>query len=116
MCGSWLDGSTSSRGRTRWWRSRSQRSSDLARRSRGEDSGCWHGSACGEWAVGDCDGLLRGSSVGGSLCWSWHDKGSAGWADGGVALNGSGAVDNTSGCDGDTWGESCGLGECAWAL
>ena len=95
MCGCRLDGSTSAWSSARWWR-RSQGSSDLAGRSRGEDSGCRHGSACGEGAVGDCDGLLGGSSVGGSLSWSWHDKGSAGWADGGVALNGGGAVDDTS--------------------
>ena len=115
VCGCWLDGRTSAGSSAGWW-GRSQGSSDLAWCGGSEHTGCWHGSACGEWAVGDCDGLAGGSSVGGSLCWAWHDKGSAGWADSGVALDGGGAVDDTSRGDGDAGSECCGLGEGAWAL
>ena len=115
VCGSWLDGRTSAGSSARWW-VRSQSSSDLAWCGGSEHRGCWHGSACSEGAVGDCDGLLGGSSIGGSLCWAWHDESSAGWADSGVARDGGCAVDDTSRGDGDTGSEGCGLGECARAL
>ena len=61
-----------------------------------EHGGCWHGGAGGEGTIGDCDGLLGSSSVGGSRLWSWYHDGSAGWADSGEALNDCGAVDNAS--------------------
>ena len=115
VCSCWLDGRTSAGSSARWW-GRSQGSSDLAWCGGSEHRGCWHGSACSEWTVGDCDSLLGGSSISGSLGWAWHDEGSAGWTDGGVALDGGGAVDDTSRGDGDTGSESCGLGECAGAL
>lgn len=116
MCGGWLDGRTGSWCSACWWSWGRKGGCDLAWCAGSEHCGCWYGCACGEGAVGDCDGLLGSGSVGGSLLGSWHNKGSAGWADSGVALNGGGAVDDTSGGDGDAGGESCGLGECAWAL
>ncbi len=116
MGGRWLDGRTGSRSSTRWGSGGRKGGCDLGWCAGGEHCGCWHGGARGEWAVGDGDGLLGGSSVGGSLLWSRHHDRSAGWADGGVALNGRGAVDDTSGGDGDAGGESCSLGKGAWAF
>ncbi len=116
VCGGWLDGRTSSRSSARWWSWGCKGGCNLAWCAGCESCGCWHGCACGEWAVGDGDSLLGSSSVGRSFLWSWYHKCSAGWADSSVALNGSGAVDDTGGCDGDAGSESCGLGECAWAL
>ena len=116
MCSRWLDGRTSSRSSARWWSWGCKGGCNLAWCAGGEHCSCWHGCACGEWAVGDGDDLLGSSSVSGSLRWSRHHEGRAGWADSGVALNDGGAVDNTSGGDGHARSESRGLGESAWAF
>lgn len=96
MGGCWLDWRTSAWSSARWWSWGSKGGSDLAWCAGCEHCGCWHGSAGGEWAVGDCDGLLGSSSIGGSLLWSWYHKGGAGWEDSGEAFNRCGAVDDTS--------------------